>query len=249
MSPLERMMLDMLGRADADPYFDDIGLFILRPRYSESGQSDDQQSFAVIQTRIDQLIAGESRKSGHYGAAVTFLMPEGDTTKPNPSGPQMEFVFTARIQEMPIINFGPNGTRKSAEEIALYIVQLFHLAMFNGGNSLYADVATLTPSTDYAPKVTYDVRFRMQGNLRAPVKCAMAIITPNSGASPQTVTLTSATGGAAIYYTIDGSYPSSRGKTAQLYSGPITVAFACTLRAAAELAGSQQSSVSQGIYT
>ena len=67
---------------------------------------------------------------------------------------------------------------------------------------------------------------------------------------PATVTLTCATAGAAIWYTIDGSYPGSNpvaSPNATLYTGPFVVqAAGVTIRAAAELSQYQQSqSISQ----
>jgi hypothetical protein len=54
---------------------------------------------------------------------------------------------------------------------------------------------------------------------------------------PQTVSLSSDEPGAAIFYTLDGSQPSPRGPTSILYSDPIAVNAAATLRTRAWLAG------------
>jgi hypothetical protein len=242
MSPLEQTLYDLRDRAAADPFYADIPLFVMRPRVAE-------ESFAIIQTRVDEAINCLRLKAGKGGAAVTFLMPQGDTDKPNVSGPQMRFTYTARVQEHPILNFGPKGTRKSAEEIALHTLQLFHLCMLNGANCLAADPATLTPSAEFAPKLTYDVRFFAQGNLRPPAKVALPLISPRSGAAPQEVTLTCATDGAALWYTLDGSYPSSANPEAEEYDEPFTVSTAATLRVAAEKTDLQQSDVAQAAYT
>lgn len=248
MSPLERQLFDLRARAAADPYYDDIGLFILRPRREEDGSAGEADSFATIQTRIDEAINCLRLKAGKGGAAVTFLMPTGDTEKPNVSGPQLKLVYTARVQEHPILNFGPKGTKKSAEEIALHTLQLFHLCMLNGSNCLAADGETLTPS-ERDGKLTYDVRLFAQGNLPAVAKVALPIIAPRSGAAPQSVAITCATAGAVIHYTTDGSYPSSRNLRASLYSAPVAIAAACTLRAAAEKSGLQQSDVAQAVFS
>ena len=239
---LQNMLWDLYGRAAADPYFADIGLYVMRPSRTE-------ESFAVIQTRVDEAINCLRLKNGKGGAAVTFLMPIGDTEKPNVDGPQMRFVFTARVQEHPILNWGPKGTKKSAEQIAIHVARLYHLCMLNGRNCLAADPATLTPSEQFSPKVTYDVRLFAQGNLARPQKVAMPLISPRGGAAPLEVTLSCATPGAAIYYTTDGSYPSSVAPTAQLYAAPLTVSKKTILRAAAELADHQQSDVAQAVFS
>jgi hypothetical protein len=64
------------------------------------------------------------------------------------------------------------------------------------------------------------------------------------------VTLACATAGAAIYYTVDGTYPSSKASNGTLYTAPFTAPSGSTVRAAAELSGYQQSQViSQVVYS
>jgi hypothetical protein len=62
----------------------------------------------------------------------------------------------------------------------------------------------------------------------------------------QTVTLSSATAGAAIYYTADGSAPTS---ASNLYTSPIAVGSTETLQAIAVLGGSAVSPVASAAYT
>ncbi len=68
-----------------------------------------------------------------------------------------------------------------------------------------------------------------------------------SYATSQTVSLTSATSGASIYYTTDGSTPSNTHGT--LYSGPVTVSSTTTIKAVAYASGLAHSSVSVAAYT
>ena len=65
--------------------------------------------------------------------------------------------------------------------------------------------------------------------------------------SAQSVTITSATGGASIRYTTDGSAPSETAGT--LYSGPVSISATTTLKAIAYAAGMTDSSVTSGSYT
>jgi|GEM_PF-1807668 len=64
--------------------------------------------------------------------------------------------------------------------------------------------------------------------------------------SAQTVTISSATSGAAIYYTTDGTTPTSG---SSLYSSPITVSSSTTLKAIAVKSGMTTSSAATAAYT
>jgi uncharacterized repeat protein (TIGR03803 family) len=65
--------------------------------------------------------------------------------------------------------------------------------------------------------------------------------------STQTVTITSATTGASIRYTTDGSTPTEVGGT--LYSGPVSISATTTLNAIAFLSGDLNSPVTSGAFT
>ncbi len=65
--------------------------------------------------------------------------------------------------------------------------------------------------------------------------------------TPQTVTLSTATSGASINYTTDGSTPSNTAGT--LYTGPITVSATTTIKALAYMSGLTNSTVSTATYT
>jgi len=69
---------------------------------------------------------------------------------------------------------------------------------------------------------------------------------PNSYSSALTITISSATNGASIFYTIDGTSPSA---ASTLYVGPITVSATTTFKAIAQAFGCADSNVATGIYT
>lgn len=60
---------------------------------------------------------------------------------------------------------------------------------------------------------------------------AQPVISPNGGYTPATVSITSATPSAVIYYTTDGSTPSAGNGT--IYTQPISILNSCTLKAIA----------------
>jgi hypothetical protein len=64
--------------------------------------------------------------------------------------------------------------------------------------------------------------------------------------STQTVTISEVTGGASIYYTVDGSTPTT---SSTLYTAPLTVATTTTVKAIAAAAGYTNSAVGSATYT
>jgi hypothetical protein len=69
---------------------------------------------------------------------------------------------------------------------------------------------------------------------------------PNTYSAPQSVTLADATAGASIYYTTDGTTPTT---SSTLYSGAIPVASTTTIQAIAAVAGDTTSTVGVFAYT
>ncbi len=70
---------------------------------------------------------------------------------------------------------------------------------------------------------------------------------PGTYTSPQMVTITSATAGASLRYTTDGSTPTETNGT--LYTVPVTISTTTTLQAIAYAGGFTDSSVTSGAYT
>jgi hypothetical protein len=69
---------------------------------------------------------------------------------------------------------------------------------------------------------------------------------PTTYATPQTITISDATSGATIYYTLNGSTPTT---SSTKYTAPITISTTTTLKAIATATGLSASPVSSGLYT
>ncbi len=86
------------------------------------------------------------------------------------------------------------------------------------------------------PGVANTIRFESSGSGLASLD--EITITPDNAAAPLSVVITCATAGAAIYYTLDGTLPTT---SSPLYTGPVSLTNAAVVRARAFLGGLQPS--------
>jgi hypothetical protein len=96
--------------------------------------------------------------------------------------------------------------------------------------------------------VTIEPAAVIDGRMYPVLNVATPVAAPPAGTytSAQTVTLTTTTEGAAIYYTLDGSTPSV---SSTLYTGPINIPVMTTLKAIAVKEGMNNSAVLTAVYT
>jgi hypothetical protein len=187
------------------------------------------------------------------GLVAIVLMPRLVTDAPGAPGPRYFTRYPVQVIDWPVMRRTTLGAGISAETLCERIRQILHYQSFGRGQVLTFDSMESAPMADET-QISYIVFFRRLGMDSPPAKCATCAISPAKGTAPQNVTLTCATPSSSIYYSIDGSYPSALAAaatppTAFLYTAPIVVATACTLRAAAEATNYVQGDVSQAIFT
>ena len=95
---------------------------------------------------------------------------------------------------------------------------------------------------------TADVTVTVKEKTPPVEKVAAPVISPNGTTfiGTQTVTITSATPGAQIYYTTDGSMPSAKSNP---YTMPLTIASSCAIKAIAIKDGMEDSAVTTAYFT
>ena len=95
---------------------------------------------------------------------------------------------------------------------------------------------------------TADVTVMVKEKTPPVEKVAAPVISPNGTTfiGTQTVTITSATPGAQIYYTTDGSMPSAKSNP---YTMPLTIASGCAIKAIAIKDGMEDSAVTTAYFT
>lgn len=225
---------DIFDRLSADEFFADVPVLL--------------EAKGVTDADIDQALSVLNPKAGRLGCLAVVLMPTLSADLPNAPGPRSIPRFTVQVVDQPLFNLdADSGIGKSAARLAERVRMVIH--RFRSRTGAEFSFAGQEPIAVEAGKNSYGIAFTRVAVDATPPKCAEVTLAPASGAAPQTVTLACITPGAGIYYTTDGSYPASVNPFARPYVAPVAVSEAGTLRAAAELAGYQQSNVTQGVFT
>lgn len=228
LDQLEQDQHDFYGRILADEYFTDVKVLL--------------EAKGDIEPDVIQALSVFNDRGGKIGACVVVLMPTLTGDSPDAPGPRSTVRMTVQVIDQPIVNLEAGGTGKSASQIAERVRKILH--MFSTGRSATYTFAAQEPIPVEAGRNSYGVAFTRLCTDCPPRKVATVAISLSSPSVPSTATLTTATAGAAIRYTLDGSFPGSANTAALLYSTPFIINAAATLRTAAELTDHQASDVS-----
>jgi hypothetical protein len=212
----------------------------------------------ILDERLGDIIRELNKNLGVYndvagklGACVIVQSPTAEDDMPAAAGGVLDSDWTILVCEDPTVNDGPSGHQKRALKIVRRIVRVVKLYAAQGlCTALVPLKPCIRPAIVDGVPLAYQARFRTTEQAQGTnAKVAQPTIAPASGVAPQVVTITCATAGAAIYYTLDGSPPWSGNAQANLYAAPVNVAAAGTLRARAFKAGMIGSNAAAGQYT
>jgi hypothetical protein len=239
-SLIEKAQADIFGRLSQDAFFTDVSVYLFRPRSEEEA--------VEIVNNINQSLAGLITKGGKSGIAAVVRLPSANVAEPNIPGPRLRLIYTVRVLENPMINMGSAGTGKSAEDVALVILNLLHhFQAADFGSALFCDGQALVGlDADDQGRIGYDCNVTMNLGLARSTR----VNTPAISGTPAGVTITCGTGGADVVYTTDGSYPViGTGFTGTLYSAPFAVTSGTLVRSVATKSGLQASDLASKTIT
>jgi hypothetical protein len=228
VNSIAKLQDDIAARANADEYFADITVLTER-------QGD-------VSNAIDRALKLVSPKGGKIGVAVLIGVVTARVESKDVPGPYFNSCrLSASVFENVLFNAGANGTGKAAVDVAFRLAQILHLYRPAGlAQTLVIEDDAVTPlDAERLPagEIGYRVAIGAGALVEVLSRCGVPQISPKGGVAPQEVTLACATEGAAIWYTLDGTYPWSGNSGAVLYAAPFSVAAAATLRAVAHKSG------------
>lgn len=198
----------------------------------------DAQGGLIFEQFVNEALAGQVPVNGKAGLCVIVFTPEGKPESIQNRGLACELELTIRVIENPAVNDDPiHGTGIKAEEMLEVIMMLLQNWQPLKGHPLTLVEFYKVPIKDVTPLWAWECVFRARDARQARAKVA----TPQITLSESLVTLTCATEGAQIFFTIDGTLP---GLNASIYTAPLDVD-GVTVRAIARLCGMAASDVAE----
>jgi hypothetical protein len=219
-SILSQLQQQCADRLQSDPAFADVRVLTER--------------IADIESEIERGLGPLNEQGGKTGLVAILLTPTASVNFENVFGPFFdEIKIVVRVIENVPINQDPNsGTNFPAADAAEKICSLLHHFQPDSANGpVLAQTPAISLGND-PNHLSYDCMFKTSGGLATILPQAA---TPAFSNASGTYTLTCATAGAAMFYTLDGSNPSPRNGT--FYTAPFTPGAGLTLKARAFLAG------------
>lgn len=216
---IQNLQDDVWAVLSADPGFEFVPVFRSRTPLAkdENGQPIPGTS-TMIDDDIDAALSGIQLKGGKCGIAVIVMLPDVKPVSEDSIGPSLEMMLIVRIVENRLFNEGATGTGITASRLALHTVQVLNRRSVRGSTILRPDPQKMIDEIPLPDdQKVHEVKMLCTQAADRISKVRPPQVAKNAGE----ITLSTATAGAAIYYTLDGSWPLP--STATLYDGPFTL--------------------------
>jgi len=215
-----------------------------------------------LQSEIEWSSVYTAPRNGRAGCGILVEMPGLEVLHPNVSGPVGHLVLSCVALEEPNLNHNPaTGTQMSAEAVSKLILDSSHQWEIGGAGVMSAmreairglwrtedlrgvvGQGTLRDAIWDAQRFEGLVAYRVKLQMQAAPTPRARVSQPAALLGDSQVSLSCATAGARIYYTLDGSFPGPGNPLAVPYAGSITIpAPGTVLRAGAYAEGMFRSS-------
>ena len=219
---IDQWQSDVVGRLAGSDYLSDVIII--------------QERLGTTETEVDEALKtfrAATNPNKKAGVALIVFMPERRKYGQE-INLRCDIIMIVRVVEIPKINRQVGGTNKWASGISLEIEDLLH-AWTVGGTTFMLEETVPYNDGEGGVGFTHTLKILFARKLKP--RAAAPSISVVAG----TATI-SAAGGASIYYTVDGAYPSSN-NGATLYSAPFGVAPDVQIRSVAYKTNFQASDV------
>jgi hypothetical protein len=220
MSILASIQQQCADRLQADPLFTYVPILT--------------EHLKDITSEIATALGPLTGTGGKSGLVAILLTPTANVNFDNVFGPFFDHIkIVVHVVENVTVNQDPTtGTNVSAVDAAEKICALLHHFQPDGANGpVTVERPTITLGDD-PTNLSYDIHFKTSAGLSSVLP---QVATPVIASSSGVVTLTCATVGAAMFYTLDFSNATPR--NGALYIAPFTPGAGHTLNVRAWLAG------------
>jgi hypothetical protein len=184
------------------------------------------------------------------GAGVFVMQPKAMDRQPDVTGPVLDWYFPVNCVEMPAVNMvpppvnpdgtptgAPGGTMVQAEQLGQMVMDCLHLYGDDGVGTFNLDGMAYGPMSgrDLLPGCAgFQVSVHVLGKASQTPRCSVVQVS----VAGHVATLSCATAGSTVYYTLDGSFPGTPAVqaasreilTSQAYTAPFAVSAGQTLR-------------------
>jgi hypothetical protein len=138
MSFLEELQLAIAAHLSRQEEFVCVPALVIRPRSADEA--------VMIQTVIENALAGLRQKNGKGGTTAIVQMPVLSNPSPNAPGPEIDVSLQIRVIENPLVNMNRDtGTCLSAETLALAIANSLHHYRPFGDDGVTLDGEEIVP--------------------------------------------------------------------------------------------------------
>ncbi len=185
----------------------------------------------------------------YKGCGIIVNMPTRRGILANVTPPQSWWIYSFDVVEQPEINFLIHGTKMTCEEVSEAVITKFNNFQIEGLGLLQVSDESIAPVPGLAEIYPGCAGYRVSVETRASQSNEDKSTLPIPSHDHGQLFFNEADPGAAIYYTVDGSFPGPGNAAALLYdlNNPPNVGAGVTVRYAAYTPGSLGSDAGQAI--
>lgn len=191
--------------------------------------ANDRAGGVVFENAVNQALMGKVPVNGKVGLACLIFCPEGKPLNRSNTGLVVDFEITVRYVCNTSLNASPNnGTGISCEDILVEGMLLIqNWTPLRGHTLTIEDFGKV--NLDKQPELwAWECVVKAHDAQKARPKCSTPKIVAASDEAGTTITVTTATADAALYYSLDGTLPTP--STGILYGVPFELTAPATLR-------------------